>query len=514
MDNQAAYYNSAALLMAILHRAATGEGCEIDVSAVEAGVTLLGPDLFDVTVNGRATRRADFPRGNRLEHPQAAPHGVYPCRDTDRWVAIAVFGDDEWARLVAAIGEPAWTADPRFATQSDRFANHDALDELIGAWTRERTPHEAMQILQAAGVAAAAVQNPRDLTDEDPQIAYRGTFFELDHPVIGPALFEGSPMRLSRTDADLWRSAPLLGEDNDYVFGEILGLDEQRRLRSRRSGGDLDEHAVAGVRDPAGRRARRRPGGRVRRQAAGRPRRGRRQDRATGRCRRARRRPVRGRPGRRPGREPELLDLQHEQAQRRARRFARAAARTRRADRHRRRPADDVDTVAACGPRHRPRRVARRPARVDRAVRDAVRADRAVGGVPLVRPRCAGRRRPAQPLRLRRPLDPADPPGRQPGVHGRGKLRALRRAARADRAAPHRTRTARGRLDARGHRRQRRARESVLVLSESLGAAADRAPCAAGADPACDLPVRGRRVDLSARSCSPTPRHGRCSSPG
>ena len=236
MDNQAAYYNSAALLMAILHRGVTGEGCEIDVSAVEAGVSLLGPDLLDVTVNGRPTRRPDFPRGNRLEYPNAAPHGVYPCVGTDRWVAIAVFGEAEWERFVRAIGEPAWTSDARFANQASRFANQDALDDGVSSWTRQHDPHQAMQILQSAGVAAAAVQNPQDLTDNDPQIAQRGTFFELDHPVIGPALFEGLPMRLSRTDADIWRSAPLLGEDNDYVFGDILGIDEDRRRELAQAG--------------------------------------------------------------------------------------------------------------------------------------------------------------------------------------------------------------------------------------------------------------------------------------
>jgi len=236
MDNQAAYYNSAALLMAILHRNATGEGCEIDVSAVEAGVTLLGPDLLDVTVNGRATRRPGFPLGNRLEHPNAAPHGVYPANTADRWVAIAVFDDDDWARLVTAIGAPAWTAEERFGTQASRFTHQDELDQLLASWTSERDPHQMMADLQAAGVAAAAVQNPQDLTDHDPQIAARGTFFSLDHPVIGPALFEGSPMQFSRSDADLWRSAPLLGEDNDYVFGEILGLGADRRRELAEAG--------------------------------------------------------------------------------------------------------------------------------------------------------------------------------------------------------------------------------------------------------------------------------------
>jgi crotonobetainyl-CoA:carnitine CoA-transferase CaiB-like acyl-CoA transferase len=221
MDNQAAYFNSSALLMAILARETTGKGTEIDVSAVEVGVNLAGPDLLDVTVNGRPTRRPGFPTGNRLEHPQAAPHGVYPCAGEDRWVAIAVFDDADWRNLVTVLG---WAADPRFATVEGRFACQDELDARLTEWTRERTPHEVMTVLQHAGVPAGAAQNARDLAETDPQIAHRGTFFELDHPVIGPALFEGMPVQFSRIRQDDWRSAPLLGEDNDHVFTQILGL--------------------------------------------------------------------------------------------------------------------------------------------------------------------------------------------------------------------------------------------------------------------------------------------------
>jgi crotonobetainyl-CoA:carnitine CoA-transferase CaiB-like acyl-CoA transferase len=236
MDNQAAYYNSAALLAAIFHRMVTGEGCEIDVSAVEVGVSLLGADLLDVSVNDRRTRRPGFPTGNRLEHPAAAPHGVYPCAGDDRWVAIAVFDDADWTRLVEAMGAPTWAADPAFADADGRRAAHDRLDQHIAEWTGTRDRHDVMQQLQQAGLAAAAVQNPQDLAERDPQIAARGVFFELDHPVIGSALFEGSPMTLSRTDADLWRSAPLLGEDNDYVYGDILGLDTEERARLAEAG--------------------------------------------------------------------------------------------------------------------------------------------------------------------------------------------------------------------------------------------------------------------------------------
>src|SRR5256885_964584 len=80
-------------------RNVSGQGTDIDVSAVEAGIELLGPLLLDVAVNGRSTRTDSFPTGNRLEHPQAAPHGVYPCIGDDRWVAIAVFDDAEWRSL-------------------------------------------------------------------------------------------------------------------------------------------------------------------------------------------------------------------------------------------------------------------------------------------------------------------------------------------------------------------------------------------------------------------------------
>jgi crotonobetainyl-CoA:carnitine CoA-transferase CaiB-like acyl-CoA transferase len=226
MDNEAAFFNASALLTAIYHRNLTGEGAEIDVSAVEAGINLLGPILLDVSVNGRSTRAGDFPNGNRLEHPDAAPHGVYPCTGKDRWIAIAVFNDAEWRALVSVMGDPSWAGDPRFASQAARFANQDALDALVGAWTNDKDRYQMMHALQAAGVAAGAVQTAEDTNDHDPQIAGRGLFFELDHPVIGEARFEGTPIQFTRTVQENWRSAPLLGEDNAHVFKNLLGVDD------------------------------------------------------------------------------------------------------------------------------------------------------------------------------------------------------------------------------------------------------------------------------------------------
>jgi crotonobetainyl-CoA:carnitine CoA-transferase CaiB-like acyl-CoA transferase len=232
MDNEAAFFNASALLMAIYQRNVTGQGTEIDVSAVEVGINLLGPILLDVAVNGRTTRGPDFPTGNRLEHPDAAPHGVYPTEGKDRWIAIAVFDQAEWQALVSVMGDPDWASDPRFANQQARFHNQDTLDAHVAAWTRGQDRYALMHSLQAAGVAAAAVQSAEDTNDHDPQIASRGLFFELDHPVIGEARFEGTPIQFSRTVQENWRSAPLLGEDNAHVFKTILGVpdDEYEQL--------------------------------------------------------------------------------------------------------------------------------------------------------------------------------------------------------------------------------------------------------------------------------------------
>lgn len=226
MDNQAAYLNSAAILNAIFYRNRTGRGTEIDVSAVEAGIQLMGPIMLDVAVNARKTRDEAYPTGNRLEYPNAAPHGVYPSAGDDKWIAITIFDDAEWQRFVTAIGAPDWTSEPRFSTQESRFENQDALDEFVSRWTRERSAQRAMEDLQRNAVRAGAVQTAEDLNEFDPQIANRGLFFELDHPVIGPARFEGTPIHFSETRPDNWRSGPLLGEDNEYVLKHIVGVDD------------------------------------------------------------------------------------------------------------------------------------------------------------------------------------------------------------------------------------------------------------------------------------------------
>lgn len=225
MDNQAAYYNAAAMLAAIFARMRTGIATDIDVSAVEAGIELIGPLMLEVTVNGRSTRTDEFPTGNRLEWPPAAPHGVYPCAGDDRWIAIAVFDDTEWAALVDVMEDPSWASDPRFSSIDQRVRHQDELDDHMARWTAPQDRHELMDRLQDAGVRAGAVQDARDVNECDPEFHRRHALFELDHPVIGEATFEGVPFTSTSFEPDNWRSAPLLGEDNQWVYTEILGLE-------------------------------------------------------------------------------------------------------------------------------------------------------------------------------------------------------------------------------------------------------------------------------------------------
>ena len=206
-----------ALLGAVEYRRRTGQGQYIDVSQVEAMASLLGDAVLGYTVDGKEVE----PVGN--SSTEAAPHGVYRCKGDDRWCALAVFTDEEWLGFKRALGNPPWAEDKRFTTLASRLENKSELDRLVEDWTREHTAEEAMASLQRQGVAAGVVQSAADLA-KDPQLKHRGFFIELDHPELGKTISDAAPIRLSDTPARYTRAAQVLGQDNDYVYGELLGL--------------------------------------------------------------------------------------------------------------------------------------------------------------------------------------------------------------------------------------------------------------------------------------------------
>jgi crotonobetainyl-CoA:carnitine CoA-transferase CaiB-like acyl-CoA transferase len=231
MDHIAGWFGAIAVLQALHHRRRTGEGQFIDLAQAQAGCTIIGPYLLDYTVNNRPYRRPGNPPGNRADHPQVAPHNTYRCAgkdplDQDEWVAIACFTDAQWRALVKVMGSPEWANDPNYATVTGRLAHQDKLDAQIQAWTETQNKHEVAARLQAAGVPAGAVQSAQDRLEKDPQLAARGLYVELEHAEQGRRLFEGVPVKLSATPGRLKRPAPLIGEHNDYVYRELLGLSE------------------------------------------------------------------------------------------------------------------------------------------------------------------------------------------------------------------------------------------------------------------------------------------------
>ncbi|MBI2865574.1 MAG: CoA transferase [Chloroflexi bacterium] len=211
------WYGVVFLLGALARKRRTGEGTLLDQSQWEAGVHFLGPAILDYIVNGRVAT----PLGNR--DPDNCPQGVFPCRGDDRWVAVAVEDDRQWEAFSAVVGE-RWIRDARFATFPRRKENEDELEKLIEEWTKNKLAEEVMQMLQDAGVPAGVVQNSQDLVDYDPQMKHRRAYQWLEHRVIGRALHNTPAYRLAKTPHHLLKAGPIIGEDNDYVYKEVLGL--------------------------------------------------------------------------------------------------------------------------------------------------------------------------------------------------------------------------------------------------------------------------------------------------
>jgi crotonobetainyl-CoA:carnitine CoA-transferase CaiB-like acyl-CoA transferase len=222
-DMAGGYSGALAALIALWHRKRTGRGQFVDLSQFEALVSLVGPGLLDISVNGRAQEAAVW----RSQEAPAAPHGVYRCRprgdDRDRWIVIAVRSQAEWERFVGAIGNPVWAADPRFRTLYLRMRNREELDSHVARWAAGHEAEAAMALLQRAGVAAGVALNGADLST-DPQLAERGFFAPVKLPDGGFTRVTGVPMRLSATPGSIRTVASEVGEDNDYILGELLGL--------------------------------------------------------------------------------------------------------------------------------------------------------------------------------------------------------------------------------------------------------------------------------------------------
>ena len=215
-------FGAFAILTALAHRNRTGQGQQIDFSQQEAVMQMVGPAFSDYVLNERVAG----PLGNRHPLAMAAPHGVFPCAGEDRWISIVALEESEWSGLVAAMGNPDWATGAGFRRLADRLENIDALHAKIGEWTAGFDDRELTDTLQAAGVAAAPVLGVDDLLD-DPHYKARETFIEVDHPLGYRETIYNAYVKLSRSDPKV-TPGPWIGQDNDRVFLDLLGLDEAR----------------------------------------------------------------------------------------------------------------------------------------------------------------------------------------------------------------------------------------------------------------------------------------------
>ena len=253
-DFVASHIAAFALLCAVEHRRRTGEGQYIDLSQQEGSMWMLDAALLEYTVNGRVQQRA----GNR--HPAAAPHGAFPCggHDEERpghqpddggisqptpaypllppnddWVAIAVFTDAHWQGLRAAMDQPEWSSERRFQTVLGRKRHEDELERLVADWTWNLSTSEVVSKLREHGVPASVVASSADVAG-DPQLAARDHWLPARHPNLGDFPFDAMAYRLNSTRIEPLTPAPLMGQHNQQVMEDLLGLsaDEYQTLEA------------------------------------------------------------------------------------------------------------------------------------------------------------------------------------------------------------------------------------------------------------------------------------------
>jgi crotonobetainyl-CoA:carnitine CoA-transferase CaiB-like acyl-CoA transferase len=228
-DSLAPRYVATGLAAGLHYRRRTGRGCYVDLSQVESGMWTLTPWLLDYQLDGVLGTR----EGNRS--PRAVPHGAFPCTPEgdvdDRWVAIACWTDDEWARLADVIG----LDDAGLATLDARLARIDEIEATVAAWTAPRTRADVADQLQGLGIEAVPVADFGDVHD-DPQLASRDHFVHLTHPLMGPGLYEHNGFRIADAPGGYHRAGPTLGQDNEWVLGELLGVTPEEQARLHEAG--------------------------------------------------------------------------------------------------------------------------------------------------------------------------------------------------------------------------------------------------------------------------------------
>ena len=221
-----------ATVLALRRRDVTGTGAHVDLSQHESTTALYGEYFIERQLTGAE------PTINGNAHPDDVPSSVYRCRGEDEWLCLAVRDEEEWSAL-CHLASRDWDTDTRFSSREARLAHRTALDKAIEEWTRQQDKFALMDELQAVGVPAGAVVNAPELLS-DPHLSARGYWTEIAEHEAGTFRYPGTPITINGVRAEDWTPAPRMGEHNDEILSELLGLGSDAVAGLRRDGVIMD----------------------------------------------------------------------------------------------------------------------------------------------------------------------------------------------------------------------------------------------------------------------------------
>jgi crotonobetainyl-CoA:carnitine CoA-transferase CaiB-like acyl-CoA transferase len=219
-----------ALQLALEHRRRTGEGQLVEIPLVEVAINLAAEQVMEFSHYGQLLTR------NENRGPVSAPQGVYRTAAAEELIAVAVPDDAIWRALRGVMGDPEWARDPALETREGRRAQHDLVDQELEGWLAGKARDEVLGELLEAGIPAATLINAHSLMPNS-QLQARGFFQNMVHPRAGEARYPGLPMAFSGLPRALHRRPPpVLGQHNDEVLGDELGLSKDELARLREEG--------------------------------------------------------------------------------------------------------------------------------------------------------------------------------------------------------------------------------------------------------------------------------------
>lgn len=225
-DSGAGYLTALAIIAALYQRVSTGVGQRVEVTMQDT-VIGFGRSAWEQQLRtGKPAPRV----GNGMPLEPVAPANMYPCKPggPDDYVHVYTSrhpGSTQFNKLMEVIGRTDILEDPRFETPRSRYKYKEELDEIISNWTRQRTKIEAMEELCRAGIPAGAALNTAEIS-ADPYLRKRGIMTEVEHPVRGKVLIPGFIPKMSASQVPIV-SSPLLGEHNDEIYRDMLGLSDE-----------------------------------------------------------------------------------------------------------------------------------------------------------------------------------------------------------------------------------------------------------------------------------------------